>query len=71
MPADKLGRFMTSSEFLRRANAAVAEAVCLLEARGIKPAYVDRETGQITGDGDAEHLADRGPAGHAKQSFPR
>ncbi|MFL9903323.1 hypothetical protein PQR71_35205 [Paraburkholderia fungorum] len=53
MPADKLGRFMTSKEFLRRANAAVVEAVRHLEARGIKPVYLDRKTGRITGDAES------------------
>ncbi|MDC6237011.1 hypothetical protein PP724_22875 [Ralstonia solanacearum] len=49
MPADKLGRFMRSREFLERANAAVAAAVRGLEARGIQPCYLDRETGVIVG----------------------
>lgn len=49
MPADKLGRYMTSPEFLARANAAVAKAVRNLEARGIQPHYMDRETGRLVG----------------------
>ncbi|WP_459199430.1 hypothetical protein ACQVRX_07315 [Ralstonia pseudosolanacearum] len=43
MPADKLGRYITSPEFLRRANEAVAKAVRELEAKGIKPVYVARQ----------------------------
>ncbi|CAJ0796068.1 hypothetical protein P3T32_002034 [Ralstonia sp. GP73] len=43
MPADKLGQYMTSPEFLRRANEAVARAVRELEAKGIKPVYVTRQ----------------------------
>jgi hypothetical protein len=42
MPADKLGKYMTSPEFLRRANAAVAKSVANLEAKSIKPAYIAR-----------------------------
>jgi hypothetical protein len=42
MPADKLGRYMTSRTFLERANAAVAEAVRALEAKGIKPVFSER-----------------------------
>lgn len=42
MPADKLGRFMTSELFLARANAAVAKAVHWLKEQGIPPAYVQR-----------------------------
>jgi hypothetical protein len=58
MPADKLGRYMTSAAFLRRANAAVAQAVRALEARGIRPAYLDRSTGQIAGDEIDIHIED-------------
>lgn len=43
MPADKLGRYITSPEFLRRANEAVVKAVRELEAKGIKPVYVTRQ----------------------------
>ncbi len=43
MPADKLGRYMTSEAFLTRANAAVKKAVAGLEAKGIQPAYVVRQ----------------------------
>ncbi|MBC8641671.1 hypothetical protein IAG25_33130 [Caballeronia sp. EK] len=43
MPADKLGRYMTSEAFLSRANAAVKKAVRSLEEKGIQPAYVVRE----------------------------
>ncbi|WP_176059968.1 hypothetical protein [Paraburkholderia sp. BCC1876] len=57
MPADKLGRYMTSPEFLKRAKAAVADAVHKLEAKGIQPAYVDRRAGRIVGGKDDE---DRG-----------
>ncbi|WP_412548942.1 hypothetical protein Q2T91_16130 [Ralstonia pseudosolanacearum] len=42
MPADKLGRYITSPEFLRRANEAVAKAVRELETKGIKPNYITR-----------------------------
>jgi len=49
MPADKLGRYMRSPEFLKRANEAVAEAVRDLELHGIQPVYLDRKTGWIAG----------------------
>ncbi|APR34321.1 hypothetical protein [Paraburkholderia sp. SOS3] len=52
MPADKLGRYMRSPEFLKRANEAVAEAVRDLEAHGIRPVYLDRKTGRIVGGSD-------------------
>lgn len=52
MPADKLGRYMQSPEFLKRANAAVAKAVRELEAKGIQPTYRDRRTGRIVGNCD-------------------
>ena len=42
MPADKLGRFMTSDLFLARANAAIAKAVHQLEEQGIAPSYIER-----------------------------
>lgn len=42
MPADKLGRYMTSPQFLDRANEAIKKAVERLEAKGIKPACVER-----------------------------
>ncbi|MFM0140449.1 hypothetical protein [Caballeronia grimmiae] len=42
MDAGKLGRYITSKAFLDRANAAIAEAVSELEARGIKPVYIER-----------------------------
>lgn len=42
MDAGKLGRFITSKAFVERANAAVAKAVSGLEARGIKPVYIER-----------------------------
>ncbi|BCF90114.1 hypothetical protein [Paraburkholderia largidicola] len=59
MPADKLGRYMKSSGFLVRANAAVAKAVRELEAKGIQPAYLDRKTGRIAGQcDDAAHAND-------------
>lgn len=44
MPADKLGRYITSQAFFDRAKAAVTEAVRELEAKGIKPAYIVRES---------------------------
>ena len=37
MPADKLGRYMRSPEFLKRVNEAVSEAVRDLESHGIQP----------------------------------
>lgn len=59
MPADKLGRYMQSPEFLKRANAAVAKAVRELEAKGIQPTYLDRKTGRIVGHcDDAAHADD-------------
>ncbi|CAH0439835.1 hypothetical protein [Ralstonia pseudosolanacearum] len=42
MPADKLGRFITSDLFLARANAAIAKAVHQLEEQGITPSYIER-----------------------------
>ncbi|MBN3848298.1 hypothetical protein G3N58_15880 [Paraburkholderia sp. Ac-20342] len=47
MPADKLGRYMRSPEFLRRANEAVVEAVRDLKSHGIRPVHLDRRTGRI------------------------
>ena len=44
MAADKLGRYMTSPQFIERANAAITKAVRELEAKGIKPAYAVRPT---------------------------
>lgn len=41
--SDRLARFITSSEFRERANAAVSKAIDALEAKGIKPSYVERE----------------------------
>ncbi|WP_175862258.1 hypothetical protein [Burkholderia cepacia] len=49
MSADKLGRFMTSPEFLARANAAIARSVRELEMKGIQPVYGDRNAGRIVG----------------------
>lgn len=43
MPADKLGRYMTSEAFLTRAKASVKKAVENLEAKGIEPAYAVRD----------------------------
>lgn len=60
MPADKLGRFMTSRTFLTRANTAIAAAVRRLEVRGIAPAYIQRQPSQQSkagagpGDGPQE-----------------
>jgi hypothetical protein len=42
MPADKLGKYMHSPEFLRRAQKAIERAVADLEAKGLKPVY-DRD----------------------------
>jgi len=44
MPADKLGKYMTSADFLQRANAAVKKSVSNLEAKGIDPAYSARRS---------------------------
>ncbi|TAL98240.1 MAG: hypothetical protein EPN73_03290 [Paraburkholderia sp.] len=44
MPADKLGRYMTSDLFKSKANAAVERAVAKLRAKGITPAYSTRQT---------------------------
>ncbi|AEG68827.1 hypothetical protein PP715_21325 [Ralstonia solanacearum] len=43
MPADKLGQYIRSELFLKRANEAVAKAVRELEAKGIKPVYITRQ----------------------------
>lgn len=43
MPADKLRQFVEGPEFLRRANVAVEKAVHNLEAKGIKPIYIERD----------------------------
>ncbi|WP_169743331.1 hypothetical protein [Caballeronia glathei] len=50
MPADKLGKYMQSPEFLRRANTAVAKVVANLEAKGIKPAYIARKSAKRKSD---------------------
>ncbi|MFC0402541.1 hypothetical protein [Paraburkholderia rhizosphaerae] len=52
MPADKLGRYMRSPEFLKRANDAIAEAVRDLESHGVQPVYLDRKTGWIVRGSD-------------------
>ena len=52
MPTDRLGRYMVSPEFLRRANAAVAKAVRELEAKGIKPAYANRNSVRVVSGSD-------------------
>jgi hypothetical protein len=60
MPADRLGRYMTSRAFLERANAAIAKAVRALEAKGIMPAYtVHGVSNQTTQTGMAETETDR------------
>ena len=43
MPAKKLGQYIRSELFLKRANEAVAEAVRELQAKGIKPTYITRQ----------------------------
>ena len=63
MPADKLGRFMTSGTFLERANAAVAKAVRRLEKRGIAPAYIQRQPSQ-------QSNIDAGPSDSAQEGSP-
>lgn len=69
MPADnKLGRYITSRTFFERANAAVAEAVCALEAKGIKPAYIVRDsTPELTQTVSAEAREGRMLADRAKR----
>ena len=47
MPADKLGKYMTDTEFLRRANAAVTRSVADLEAKGIEPAFITRRPSRL------------------------
>jgi len=59
MPISKLGRYMTSPEFLERANAAIAAATDDLLAHGIRPVYVDRSTGEIVGGGVNIDIEDR------------
>ncbi|MDQ0621613.1 hypothetical protein [Paraburkholderia graminis] len=44
MSTSKLGRDITSPAFFDHANAAIAEAVPVLEAKGIKPAYIMRDS---------------------------
>ncbi|PLT19476.1 hypothetical protein CXP34_05785 [Ralstonia mannitolilytica] len=62
MPADKLGRYITSDLFLKRANEAIAKAVRGLEARGIQPCYLDRKTGLIVGRDRTYRIQLRDPA---------
>jgi hypothetical protein len=59
MPADKLGRYMTSPEFLACANEAIKVATDDLLAQGLKPVYRDRSTGQIVGGGVDIDIEDR------------
>ena len=59
MPVDKLGRYMRSTEFLKRANEAVAEAVLNLESHGIQPVYLDRKSGRVVGGSDDRLREDR------------
>lgn len=47
MPADKLGKYMTGTEFLRRANDAVTRSVADLEAKGIEPAFMARRPSKV------------------------
>ncbi|CAG9237336.1 conserved hypothetical protein [Paraburkholderia sabiae] len=64
MPADKLGRYMRSPEFLKRANEAVAEAVRDLESHGVQPVYRDQKTGRIVGGRDDASREDGACQGH-------
>lgn len=64
MPADKLGRYMQSPEFLKRAKKAVAKAVRNLESHGIRPVYLDRKTGRIVGGRDDALREDGACEGH-------
>lgn len=57
MAAEKLGRYMTSPQFIERANAAITKAVRELEAKGIQPAYVMR-------------FASNGPAAQCEDGKP-
>ncbi|PYE22864.1 hypothetical protein C7410_109160 [Paraburkholderia silvatlantica] len=41
--SDRLSRFITSPEFRERVSAAVEKAIAGLEAKGIKPRYIERE----------------------------
>lgn len=43
MPADKLGRYLTSRECSDRVSAAVAGAIRALEEKGITPTYIKRD----------------------------
>ncbi|MGS1070553.1 hypothetical protein [Burkholderia glumae] len=67
MPADKLGRYMRSPEFLKRANEAVIEAVRGLRLHGIRPVHLDRETGRIVG---ASYDASSGDAACEERRIP-
>lgn len=67
MPADKLGRYMRSPEFLKRANEAVTEAVRDLTSHGIRPVYLDRKAGRIVGVG---HDASSGDAACEGRQVP-
>lgn len=40
--SDRLGRFITSKEFIERANRAVGKAIAELEAKGVRPVYIER-----------------------------
>ena len=62
MPADKLGRYITSDLFFKRANEAIAKAARGLEARGIQPCYLDRKTGLIVGRDRTYRIQLRDPA---------
>jgi hypothetical protein len=70
MPADKLGRYMTSPEFLRHANAAVGRAVRALEAKGIAPAYITRPIGTVP-DVDTQAVIDDLLRGHERAELRR
>lgn len=47
--AGKLVQFVSSGEFLKRANEAIGQACDDLRAHGIEPIGIDRKTGRIVG----------------------
>jgi len=61
MAGEKLGEFVASGEFLRRANKAITEAVRDLEAKGVKPAYVIRDKTTARPDAPTTAPSDQRP----------
>jgi len=47
--AAKLAQFVSSGEFLKRANEAIGQACDDMRAHGIEPVRIDRKTGRIIG----------------------